>query len=128
MRRAATFLLLVAAITAGLLVVYKARAALDARAAFYAEKATARSPEAQPMSEDAATAILLGVDAKTPVSEPPPVQTPSRDARADDRGQRDERRDVTSSIDDNRGVDSRFTTIYIHRGADPPSAHVVPRE
>ena len=145
-RSGGMFLLTVGAITVALTAVYKARAVLDADAALYAAGATAKSTETHPMSaiyaatatassaeahpmpEAASTAILLGVDANMPASEPPPASTTSRDARTDAREVQDEQPDVTSSIGPGRPADARFTTIYIHRGAEPPAAYVVPRE
>src|SRR5215469_7020475 len=97
-RSGGMFLLTVGAITVALTAVYKARAVLDADAALYAATATASSAEAHPMPEAASTAILLGVDANMPASEPPPASTTSRDARTDAREVQDEQPDVTSSI------------------------------
>jgi hypothetical protein len=124
-RRAGLFLVSVGAATTTLIAVYEARAMLDAEAELYTVNATASSLETHPMTEGAAIAIVMGADAKTTPPEHSPGAMPSRGARADGK---DEPQDVTSSVGAGRSENPRFTTIYVHRGADAPAAYVVPRE
>jgi len=136
-RRPLAFLLMVGAITVGLVGILKAWALLDAQAGLY----TAPPLEAHPVFANTSPDIVASIGTKATMSEPAPAATPalpiapaipidvamsaSQDVRA---AAHDERPDEVANAESGRGDNVRFTTVYIHRGRAPPTAYVVPRE
>ena len=146
-RRGTLFLLMVGTVTIGSVAVYRARAMLDAQAEHYIAKPL-EAPgevtreasgeawrEAPRSSAIASLALEVHADPKPAASEPAPETSPAPPAAAETTASSDVRdaaldvdlADVTGAVAGKAGA-ARFTTIYVHRGAEPPAAYVVPRE
>jgi hypothetical protein len=130
-RRAGTFLVLVGAITTGLIGLLKARAALDARAGFY----TAKPAEAHSTSTPASAATMRSIDPKTIVLDTPtgsipahptkPGMTEFHEATGNAGG---EQRDKVSAGEADHVGNAHVATVTIHRGRNSVSVYTVPRE
>jgi hypothetical protein len=141
-RRGGTFLLLVGVVTIGSVGVYRARAMLDEQAEFYVARRVdapfeaLREAQRQAPQPSAVANLAVEVRPDPKPAQPALATIPAQPATTDAAATTPDLHEAIGQADDpavtgaiaGKGGAARFSTVYIHRGAEPPAAYIVPRE